>query len=95
MPAGFADFCRWAAQQKGLTLPEQVQWEGWEAAGWRRLAEVQRLELVRHLFRRPLEVWLVLDRLMLLEEAGYRVRLGTFCERELTPRNLLIRAMRS
>ncbi|SDL69519.1 Methyltransferase domain-containing protein [Modicisalibacter muralis] len=98
MPASFADFCRWAAQQKGLSLPEStnkgIEWEEWEAAGWRRLAEVQRLELVRHLFRRPLEVWLVLDRLMLLEEAGYRVRLGTFCERELTPRNLLIQATR-
>lgn len=99
MPASFADFCRWAAQQKGLTLPEStnrsIQWEEWEAAGWRRLAEVKRLERVRHLFRRPLEVWLVLDRLLLLEEAGYRVRLGTFCERELTPRNLLIQASRS
>lgn len=99
MPLSFAVFCRWAAQRKGLTLPENtnegIDWEYWKAAGWRRLAEVQRLELVRHLFRRPLEIWLVLDRLMLLEEAGYRVRLGTFCERELTPRNLLIQASRS
>lgn len=94
MPAGFADFCRWAAREKGLTLPEHIDWEYWEATGWRRLAEVQRLELVRHLFRRPLEIWLALDRLMLLEEAGYRVTLGTFCERELTPRNLLLRASR-
>ena len=29
---------------------------------------------------------------MFLEEQGYDVRLGTFCERQLTPRNLLIDA---
>ena len=30
--------------------------------GWQRLAEVRNLELVRGLFRRPLELWLLLDR---------------------------------
>lgn len=90
LPGDFAGFCRWAAESKGVTLPEEVDWAPFETAGWRRQAEVERLELVRHLFRRPLEVWLVLDRAWRLVEAGYRVRLGTFCERELTPRNLLL-----
>ena len=53
---------------------------------------MRRHELVRHLFRRPLELWVVLDYSMFLEEQGYDVRLGTFCERQLTPRNLLIDA---
>ena len=52
------------------------------------------LELVRHLFRRPLELWLVLDYAVFLEEQGYRVRLGTFCDRQLTPRNLMLDAVR-
>lgn len=92
LPADFAGFCRWAAELKGVILPERIDWATFEAAGWQRLAEVTRLELVRHLFRRPLEVWLALDRVCFLEESGYAVTLGTFCQRELTPRNLLIEA---
>jgi hypothetical protein len=94
LPERFADFCRWAAERKGLSLPASLDWLQYERAGWRRQAEVRRLELVRHLFRRPLEVWLALDRLLLLAEAGFEAELGTFCARELTPRNLLLRARR-
>ncbi|WP_280554492.1 methyltransferase [Halomonas sp. 25-S5] len=94
MPESFAGFCRWAAECKGLVLPAGIDWHAFEQQGQRRQAEVTRLELVRHLFRRPLEVWLVLDRQRRLEEAGFRVELGTFCARELTPRNLLLRASR-
>ena len=49
-----------------------------------------RIELVRHLFQRPLELWLLLDRALFLTEKGYRVTMGTFCEKRLTPRNVLI-----
>jgi hypothetical protein len=94
MPATFAAFCLWAADRKGIALPGNVDWARREADGWRRQAEVARLELARHLFRRPLEVWLALDRLVFLEEAGYAVELGTFCARALTPRNLVLRARR-
>ncbi len=66
-----------------------------EAYGWRRLAEVRNLELVRGLFRRPLEVWLVLDRALFLRENGYKVEVGTFCESTLTPRNLMVLAERN
>ena len=52
------------------------------------------MELVRHLFRRPLELWLVLDRALFLQEQGYRVELREFCPRHLTPRNILIHAER-
>ncbi len=95
MPDDFAGFCRWAARQKGLPLPSGVDWAALEAAGWQRQFRVKRLELVRHLFRRPLEVWLALDRMMLLTESGFDAELGIFCDRELTPRNLLLRASRS
>jgi len=89
----FRQFCQWAAAKKQLTLDESVDYSAWEAHGLRRLAQVRRHELARHLFRRPLELWLVLDYAVFLEEQGYRVRLGTFCERSLTPRNLLIDAV--
>lgn len=92
LPENFAGFCRWAAERKQIKLPGHVDWAAFEAAGWQRLGEVTRLELVRHLFRRPLEVWLALDRVRFMEQAGYRVRLSTFCQRDLTPRNLLIEA---
>ncbi|MNG29795.1 hypothetical protein D3C84_1152830 [compost metagenome] len=55
---------------------------------------MRNLELLRNLFRRPLELWLVLDRALFLEEQGYRVRPGLFCDYPLTPRNLLILAER-
>ncbi|MDL0430950.1 methyltransferase [Marinobacter sp. TBZ242] len=90
----FAGFCRWAANKKGLELPGGTDFDHWEGHGQWRLQEVYRHELVRHLFRRPLELWLVLDYALFLEEQGYDVRVGTFCERQLTPRNLLIDAVR-
>ncbi|MHA4965250.1 methyltransferase [Pseudomonas extremorientalis] len=89
----FADYCRELANLKGLSTGEQ-DWAALEAHGWRRLAEVRNLELVRGLFRRPLEVWLVLDRALFLGENGYKVDVGTFCDPALTPRNLMVLAER-
>jgi hypothetical protein len=90
----FADYCRELAALKGLSTGEQ-DWSALEAQGWRRLAQVRNLELVRGLFRRPLEMWLVLDRALFLEENGYRVQVGSFCETPLTPRNLMLLAERN
>ena len=88
----FADYCHDLAALKGLAINSTPDWDALEAAGWQRLAEVRNLELLRNLFRRPLELWLVLDRALYLREQGYNVRLGTFCARHLTPRNLLLLA---
>ncbi len=90
----FADFCRHLAALKDLPLGTSHDWAGLERQGWRRLAEVRNLELVRNLFRRPLELWLLLDRALFLAEHGYRVRLGEFCPSALSPRNLLLLAER-
>ncbi|MBV6660613.1 SAM-dependent methyltransferase [Pseudomonas yamanorum] len=90
----FADYCRELAVLKGLSTGEQ-DWSALEAQGWQRLAHVRNLELLRGLFRRPLEMWLVLDRALLLEENGYRVQVGSFCETPLTPRNLMLLAERN
>ncbi|TKJ61508.1 SAM-dependent methyltransferase [Pseudomonas sp. CFBP13506] len=89
----FADYCQALADLKGLSTGKQ-QWAAVEADGWRRLAEVRNLELLRGLFRRPLELWLVLDRALFLRERGYRVEVGSFCDPALTPRNLMVLAER-
>ena len=90
----FAGYCAELARQKQLNLGAQHDWAGLEAAGWQQLAKVRNLELLRDLFRRPLEVWLILDRALYLQEHDYQVRLGTFCDTQLTPRNLLLLAER-
>ncbi|MEI7050167.1 methyltransferase [Pseudomonas koreensis] len=90
----FADYCRDLAALKELSTIGTPDWQALEAAGWQRLAEVRNLELLRGLFRRPLELWLNLDRAIFLTEQGYVVRLGTFCDAPLTPRNFLLLAER-
>jgi len=91
----FADYCCDLAALKELSTIGSPDWVALEAAGWRRLAEVRNLELLRGLFRRPLELWLNLDRALFLTEQGYVVRLGTFCKAPLTPRNFLLLAERA
>jgi hypothetical protein len=90
----FAEYCQHLARLKDLSTVGQQNWGVLEASGWQRLAQVRNLELLRGLFRRPLELWLVLDRALFLLDQGYTVRLGTFCETPLTPRNFLLLAER-
>lgn len=92
--AGFPALCAHLAEHHAMSLPVGLDYPHYAAAGWERLREVTALDLPRLLFRRALEVWLVLDRALLLRESGYTVAVGTFCPRALTPRNLLIRAQR-
>lgn len=86
----FPDFCQKLAERFEKTLPVK-----WDADSILREAEDKArqrrgLALLRWLFRRPLELWLCLDRALFLKEAGYSVQLGQFCEREVSPRNLMI-----
>jgi hypothetical protein len=90
----FANYCQDLAALKQLPTPAKQNWQQLEQQGWQRLAEVRNLELLRGLFRRPLELWLLLDRALYLQEHGYTVRLGTFCSRQQSPRNLLLLAER-
>ena len=90
----FTEYCQHLARLKDLSTVGQQNWGVLEASGWQRLAQVRNLELLRGLFRRPLELWLVLDRALFLLDQGYTVRLGTFCETPLTPRNFLLLAER-
>lgn len=92
--AAFEDFCRHCAALRALSLPDDVHWDHYWQQGQQRLCEVSALDLVRFLFRRPLEIWLVLDRALFLEEQGYQVTLGQFCDASVTPRNLMIQGTR-
>jgi hypothetical protein len=89
----FDEFCRRFAEIDGLgRIPADVS--PFERAGVERLHRVLARDRVRALFRAPLEAWLLLDRARFLEEHGYRVDVGTFCARDVTPRNTLLLARR-
>ena len=88
----FKTFCRYCATQTALPLKDEIDWESYWLAGQQRFREVAALDLVKLLFRRALEVWLVLDRGLLLSEYHYRIEVNRFCNSALTPRNLLISA---
>lgn len=90
--AEFADFLGRMAEREGLPQPSTSVAAEFETRGWQRRDEVMRLSIVRHAFRRAIEVWLALDLACFLNESGYEVGLGSFCDRRLTPRNLLISA---
>lgn len=83
------------SERSGLPLPARWDTESVLAEGAERARVARALGLVRTLFRRPLECWLVLDRAQALREAGWEhVHVGTFCAPSLTPRNLAIVARR-
>lgn len=90
----FHAFAAWATQQHHLSIPENPQWAQFLLKGATRALEVRRTELMRHVFRRVLELWLVLDRALYLQESGYQVRIEEFCDYQVTPRNLMIHAQR-
>ena len=52
----FAEYCQHLADLKELSTIGAQNWSALEAAGWQRLAQVRNLELLRGLFRRPLEL---------------------------------------
>lgn len=99
LTGAFEAFVHWAIHNRSL---EQAvdnsdychKTEHYLEQGATRVRQIRRMELVQHLFRRPLELWLVLDRSIALEEAGFHVELTEFCDKQLTPRNILIKAHR-
>lgn len=100
LPASMANgnmeaFCRRIADHKNILIPENIDWRHYQQLGEQRLHRARRLQLVRHGFRRALEMWLALDLALFLEESGYYVNMTEFCMRELTPRNILITGKRS
>lgn len=90
----FDAFCRYFQERHGLALPTPWDPDRFEEAGRTLARHARALSMVRCLFRRPLELWIVLDRVLFLAERGWSVEVGTFCEASLTPRNLVIAARR-
>ena len=88
----FQYFCQWAASTCHLTLPLNIDYQHFLGIGLKRLERVRKLELLRLLFKRPLELWLALDKILFLEEQGYDAQLTQFCPPDASPRNLLIMA---
>ncbi len=92
---GFEGFCHWAAEKKGVVLNDDIDFPSWLVKGQIRFKQVERMELVRQLFRRPLELWLVLDRVLFLEQHGYQISLQRLCEKSVTPRNYFLHAIKT
>ena len=90
----FTEFVGWAIARKQLPSPAATSFAEFERAGQRRHAAVTRLALLRHAFRRPLELRIVCDRALFLVEHGFTADVVEFCARDVTPRNLLIAAQR-
>jgi hypothetical protein len=87
------DFLRAMSAETGEPLPPfdaDATWARAEA----RVREVRALELARLMFRRTLELYVILDRAVALVDGGWQVNVGTFCEAEATPRNVVIVAAR-
>ncbi len=89
---GFVAFCHWAAEKKQMVLTEDIDYSLWLERGKAAFIVMEKCDLIQHLFKRALEIWLCLDRTILLEESGYEVRIGQFCLKEETPRNIVIQA---
>lgn len=88
--AELADFMAWACAQQQLSEPSKQQVQQLLPRARQRLQLVRELDQIRQLFRRPLELWLLLDRALFLHEQGYEVTLQQFCRYQDSPRNTLI-----
>lgn len=88
----FVEFCHWAADKRKIELGRNIDFADYLARAEVLERRVTRLELLRQVFKRPLELWLILDRALYLEQQGYRVSISEFCDRQVTPRNLLLTA---
>ena len=88
--AGLPDLAARALALRGLAPASPRELRAHERAARRDHAAVRRLALPRHLLARLVELAVVLDRAAFLEEHGIAVRVATFCERAVTPRNLAL-----
>jgi Methyltransferase domain len=91
---GFESFCRILADRSGITLHGKIDFETYKKQGQTRFHHYERAELLRMVFRRALELWLVFDKKLFLEENGYQCSISRFCDTKLSPRNLFIQAQR-
>jgi len=94
LTGSFATFCGWAAAQKNIVLPDDLDYNAYELSGGERFLIIRQIEVVTHAFRQLLERWLLLDRVLFLKEHHYDVSLFNFCASSMTPRNAMIQAIK-
>ncbi|MGI9894079.1 methyltransferase [Vibrio natriegens] len=87
---GFEALCLWAAEQKAIDISQSIDFNKFETLAEQRFWHMERMSLVQLVFQRPLELWLALDKVLYLEQRGYRASLSEFCAKTVTPRNILI-----
>ncbi|MBQ0760154.1 MAG: methyltransferase [Zhongshania sp.] len=75
-----------------ITIPPNI--DQYEVAGAQELHKAERLDLIRMAFRRAIELRCVLDSILYLQEQHYDCTLSEFCPSSLTPRNLLVQAVK-
>ena len=90
----FKSYCLQLCEREQLTLPYEPDWHALEQAGFQRQHDVLRLQLLRHCFKRVLELWLIMDMVVYLQNHAYKVSIDTFCAHALTPRNIKIEGSR-
>jgi hypothetical protein len=90
----FGQFCLKLARERQLPLPPRWDADTAEKHAHERCRQTRGLGLLRGLYRRPMELWLVLDRALLLQEHGRKVTVGTFCPAAASPRNLLVHTLK-
>ena len=89
----FTEFVEAMQHREKFVLPVGWRQQNWEQLGRDKLRQIRAIASMRAIFSRAIEVWQVLDKAILLEENGWKVDLGTFCSSDVSPRNILIRAM--
>ncbi|MFW8630125.1 methyltransferase [Vibrio natriegens] len=87
---GFEAFCLCAAEKKAIDISQSIDFNKFETLAEQRFWHMERMSLVQLVFQRPLELWLALDKVLYLEQRGYRASLSEFCAKTVTPRNILI-----
>lgn len=89
----FEDFCGRISAREGHSLPA-FEPQAVLASARAEVLRARALGMVRAPFRRPIELWLNLDRALFLEQQGWSVEIGRFCAESVSPRDILISATR-
>lgn len=89
----FSEFCGRISEREGHEVPA-FDSVGLLAQAQEEVRLARAMGMVRAPFRRPLELWLNLDRARMMEEAGWTVELARFCSESVSPRDILIHARR-
>lgn len=88
---GFKHFVCWAAQHKGRYIGE-LDFDDYFCRAEQKFYQMEKISLVQQPFYSILEAWVVLDKVLYLQQHNYQVQLRQFCSKQITPRNLLIQA---